>query len=279
MLFHIDGEFAKRRRAQRLQQKTAVGVRIHPHAKAAFWREIGKFGEEYRIPREDLLALGFTPAEPGDGRDSGTLVRAPAAAPPAVAPDVVPLSLYNELLMKHEQILVQYGMIRAGGQKLLEYKADAESKAEEIRDVGVHLMGRRLYETMLYWETADQDPSLDDLMIEWGALWRAIPKVVFSTTLERVEDPFRLVRENAIEEVARLKSEPGKQLAVGGAGLAATCVRAGLVDEYRMFVFPVLLGAGTPYLPALDEPLDLRLVETRTFGSRVVYLHYRATRA
>jgi excisionase family DNA binding protein len=97
-------------------------------------KQIGKFGEEYRIPREDLLALGFTPAEPGDDRGSGTLVRAPAAAPAAVAPDVVPLSLYNELLMKHEQILVQYGMIRAGGQKLLEYKADAESKAEEIRD-------------------------------------------------------------------------------------------------------------------------------------------------
>lgn len=97
-------------------------------------KQIGKFGEEYRIPREDLLALGFTPAEPGEGREAGTLVRAPSVAPVPVAPDVVPLYLYNELLMKHEQILVQYGMIRAGGQKLLEYKADAESKAEEIRD-------------------------------------------------------------------------------------------------------------------------------------------------
>jgi excisionase family DNA binding protein len=97
-------------------------------------KQVGKFGEEYRIPREDLLALGFTPAEPAGGQETGMQVRAPSVTPAPIAPDVVPLSLYNELLMKHEQILVQYGMIRAGGQKLLEYKADAESKTEEIRE-------------------------------------------------------------------------------------------------------------------------------------------------
>ena len=146
---------------------------------------------------------------------------------------------------------------------------------DEIRQVGVHLLGRRLYETMLYWETADQDPSLDDSMLEWAALWKALPKVVFSTTLESVEGNARLVRGDAVAEVARLKEEPGDGvLAVGGAGLAMSLVRAGLVDEYRLFVFPVVLGAGTSFFPPLEERIALDLVETRTFGSRVVYLRY-----
>jgi len=105
-------------------------------------KQVGKFGEEYRIPRADLLALGFTPAEPAGDRETAMQVRPPSAAPAPVVPDVVPLALYNELLMKHEQILVQYGMIRAGGQKLLEYKADAESKGEEIRQ------GRLRYDSL-----------------------------------------------------------------------------------------------------------------------------------
>jgi dihydrofolate reductase len=82
------------------------------------------------------------------------------------------------------------------------------------------------------------------------------------------------VREGAVEEVARLKAEPGDDLAVGGAGLAATFMRAGLIDEYRLFVNPVVLGAGTPFFPPLEERINLDLVETRTFGSRVVYLRY-----
>jgi dihydrofolate reductase len=77
------------------------------------------------------------------------------------------------------------------------------------------------------------------------------------------------------EEVARLKEQPGKDLAVGGAGLASTLMKLGLIDEYRLFVSPVLLGGGTPYFPALDERIDLELVETRTFGSRVVYIRYQ----
>jgi dihydrofolate reductase len=78
------------------------------------------------------------------------------------------------------------------------------------------------------------------------------------------------------EEVATLKEQPGKDLAVGGAGLASTFIELGLVDEYRQFVSPVVLGGGTPYFPPLDRRIDLELVETRTFGSRVVYLRYRA---
>jgi dihydrofolate reductase len=100
---------------------------------------------------------------------------------------------------------------------------------------------------------------------------------VFSRTLEKVEGNARLVRDNVAEEVASLKQEPGDDLAVGGAGLASTFVKLGLVDEYRLFVSPVILGGGTPYFPALDQKIDLELVETRTFGSRVVYVRYRRT--
>jgi dihydrofolate reductase len=146
---------------------------------------------------------------------------------------------------------------------------------DQVRALGAHLCGRRLYETMVYWETAEENPSLADYAREFARIWKPLPKVVFSTTLEEVEGNSTLLRDGVAEEVARLKEQPGKDLAVGGAGLAATCVRLGLVDEYRLFVSPVVLGGGTPLLPQLDEPIALELVETRTFGSRVVYLRYR----
>jgi dihydrofolate reductase len=146
---------------------------------------------------------------------------------------------------------------------------------QQMREVGAHLCGRRLYEAMVYWETAGENPSLPEPEAEFARLWKELPKVVFSTTLGSVEGNARLVRDGVAHEVARLKAEPGEPLAVGGAGLAATLTRLGLIDEYRPFVSPVVLGGGTPYLPALDEPIHLELVETRTFGSRVVYLRYR----
>jgi dihydrofolate reductase len=146
---------------------------------------------------------------------------------------------------------------------------------EQTREIGAHLCGRRLYEVMVYWETADQNPSLPEYELEFARIWKSIPKIVFSTTLERVEGNARLVREGVAEEVVKLKEQPGKDLAVGGAGLASTLIERGLVDEFRMFVSPVVLGAGTPYFPALRERLDLELVETQTFGSRVVDLRYR----
>ena len=98
---------------------------------------------------------------------------------------------------------------------------------------------------------------------------------MFSRTLEKVEANARLVRDSAAEEVARLKAQPGKNLAVAGAGLASTFMKLGLIDEYRLFISPVVLGGGTPYFPALDERINLELVETRTFGSRVVYVRYQ----
>ena len=147
------------------------------------------------------------------------------------------------------------------------------------RETGMHLYGRRLYEAMAPWETRDQDPDAPEAELEWAAIWKELPKLVFSTTLESVEGNARLVRGDAVAEIARLKEEPGEgALAVGGAGLAASVVRAGLVDEYALFVFPVVLGAGTPFFPALEDRIPLDLVETRTFGSRAVYLRYAVRR-
>lgn len=146
---------------------------------------------------------------------------------------------------------------------------------DRTQELGGHLLGRRLYETMVYWETADQDPSIADYALEFARIWQELPKIVFSTTLERVEGNARLVRDGVAEEVARLKEEPGKDLAVGGAGLASTLIELGLVDEFRLFVNPVVVGGGTPFFPQLENQIDLELVETRTFGSRVVYTRYR----
>ncbi|MGY0064988.1 dihydrofolate reductase family protein [Streptomyces sp. LZ34] len=150
---------------------------------------------------------------------------------------------------------------------------------DEIREVGVHLLGRRLYETMLYWETADQDPSLDDSMLEWAAIWKPLPKVVFSTTLSAVQGHARLASGGLAEEIERLRAEPGEgDIAIGGATLAAEAAALGLIDEYRAMVYPVLVGGGIPFFPQRERRVDLELVETRTFSSRVVYLRYRVAR-
>ncbi|MEU7036605.1 dihydrofolate reductase family protein [Streptomyces sp. NPDC046237] len=150
---------------------------------------------------------------------------------------------------------------------------------DEIRGVGVHLLGRRLYETMLYWETADQDPSLDDAMREWMSLWNPLPKVVFSTTLSTVQGNARLASGSVAEEIERLRAEPGDgDIAIGGATLAAEAAASGLIDEYQAMVYPVLVGGGIPFFPRNERRVDLELVETRTFSSRVVYLRYRVAR-
>jgi dihydrofolate reductase len=146
---------------------------------------------------------------------------------------------------------------------------------EQTREIGAHLCGRRLYEVMVYWETAGDNPSATEYEREFARLWKALPKIVFSTTLEKVEGNARLVRHGVAEEVVRLKEQPGKDLAVGGAGLASALIELGLVDEYRLFVSPVVLGGGTPFFPPVSERIDLELVDTRTFASRVVYLRYR----
>jgi dihydrofolate reductase len=146
---------------------------------------------------------------------------------------------------------------------------------QQAREVGAHLYGRRLYEVMTPWETADQNSSAPEHVLEFARIWKSTPKVVFSKTLEKVEGKAKLVKGDAAEEVVRLKDQPGKDLAVGGAGLASTFIKLGLIDEYRLFVSPVVLGGGTPYFPAVDDRFNLQLAETRTFGSRVVYVRYQ----
>lgn len=153
------------------------------------------------------------------------------------------------------------------------------SHLDELRGVGVHLMGRRLYETMLYWETAGQGQALDASEREWAALWQPLPKVVFSTTLTAVQGNARLAAGGLADEVERLRAEPDEgEIAIGGATLAAEAAAMGLVDEYRPRVHPVLVGGGIPFFPQLTQRADLELIETCAFSSGVVYLRYRVVR-
>jgi dihydrofolate reductase len=143
----------------------------------------------------------------------------------------------------------------------------------QVRELGGYLLGRRLYETMLVWET---DPSLRDN--EPGAafadVWCAIPKVVFSRTLDSVQGNARLAEASLAEEAAGALDATDKKVSIGGAGLAAQAVELGLVDELRMFRHPVVVGGGTPFLPPVTNDIALDLIETRTFGSRVIYERY-----
>ena len=145
---------------------------------------------------------------------------------------------------------------------------------EQTRELTAHLSGRGLYEAMLVWETAEQTFT-DPLALEFARAWKAIPKVVFSTTLTMVEGNARLARRDVADEVAELKSQPGDGIvSVGGARLAASLAEKDLIDEYRLFIFPVVLGGGTPFFPPLPKRLELELIETRLF-SQVVYLRHR----
>jgi dihydrofolate reductase len=147
----------------------------------------------------------------------------------------------------------------------------------EIRELGGCLFGRGLYETMLPWET---DPSLRDNEVssEFAAIWGAIPKVVFSRTLDAVQGNARLAEASIAEEAAAALAATDKDVEIGGARLAAQAIELGLVDELRMFRNPVLVGGGTPFLPPVAEHVRLELVETRTFASRVIYERYRRAR-
>lgn len=150
---------------------------------------------------------------------------------------------------------------------------------DEIRGVGVHLMGRRHYETMLYWEEPEHQAGFDEAEREWAGLWNPLPKVVFSTTLAEVRGSARLATGTVAEEIERLRAEPGEgDIAIGGATLAAEAAAAGLIDEYRIRVCPVLLGGGTPFFDHQERRVDLELVETRRFDPGDVFLRYRVRR-
>ncbi len=146
---------------------------------------------------------------------------------------------------------------------------------EQLRPMGAFLHGRVTYELMAeFWPTADQDPSSTGPMVEFSRIWRDMPKIVYSRTLEAADSNTTIVRDVIAEEVMALKSQPGGDLALGGANLAATFMALDLIDEYRLYVHPVVIGRGKSLFQASDTKIDLRLVETRTFRSGVVLLRY-----
>nr|WP_231121861.1 dihydrofolate reductase family protein [Motilibacter peucedani] len=144
---------------------------------------------------------------------------------------------------------------------------------ELVGSLGGYLLGRRLYEAMLPWE---DDPAMraDAAMDRFADIWCALPKVVFSRTLDRVQGNARLARAPLAEEAAALGAG-GKDVQTGGATLAAAAFELGLVDELQVFRCPVIAGGGTRHLPPLQQPVRLRLVESRTFPSQVVYERYQ----
>jgi dihydrofolate reductase len=143
-----------------------------------------------------------------------------------------------------------------------------------------HLYGRRMYELMAeYWPTADERPDAADYVVEYARIWRAMPKVVFSKSLRHVDWNSRLFGGDAIEEVARLKREPGKSMSIGGTALATSLARNGLIDEFRFYVMPTIVGSGTPVFHPLGRHIDLTTLEVHTFSAGAVLLRYRAESA
>jgi dihydrofolate reductase len=147
---------------------------------------------------------------------------------------------------------------------------------EQLSAVGAFLDGRVTYELMAgFWPTADADPASTGPMVEFARIWRDMPKIVYSRTLERADWNTTVVRDVVAEEVMELKAQPGGDLVLGGADIAATFMRLDLIDEYRLYVHPVVLGRGKPAFQPSDSMVPVRLVETRSFGNGVVLLRYR----
>ncbi|MGK3954770.1 dihydrofolate reductase family protein [Arthrobacter sp. R4] len=151
--------------------------------------------------------------------------------------------------------------------------------SERVRATGLALYGRKLWETMSsHWPTADQQPGATPAHIEYARRWRAMPKVVFSSTTSTVGWNTRLVTGDAVTEITRLKADDDGSMDIAGATLAAAAMRAGLIDEYVMVTHPVLVGGGTPFFTALDHWVNLNLVETRTFPDGVILTRYETKR-
>jgi len=143
--------------------------------------------------------------------------------------------------------------------------------------IDIQLYGRRLYETMVaHWPTADKNPTAPDYEVEYARIWQSKERIVFSNTLTQVDESSRLFSGDIVTEITKLKEQPGKDMVVGGPTLAATFMRLGLIDEYRVYIHPIILGGGKPMFGPLDHRIDLRLIETHTFNSGIVLLKYQA---
>ncbi|MEU0673195.1 dihydrofolate reductase family protein [Streptomyces sp. NPDC006172] len=170
------------------------------------------------------------------------------------------------------------GLTEGPGRDISWHRVDEELHQhmnDVLRDAGAFLSGRVTHELMAgYWPTADQDPEAPATVAEFAAIWRDTPKYVYSRTLERADFATTVVRDVVPEEVRALKEQPGGDLFLSGASLASAFLRQGLVDAFRIYVHPVLVGEGTPLFARDAAPADLRLVESRTFGNGVVLLLY-----
>jgi dihydrofolate reductase len=146
---------------------------------------------------------------------------------------------------------------------------------DEARTLGAFLHGRRMYELMSgYWPTADADPSASKIVVDFAHIWREKPKIVFSRTLREVAWNSRLAGPDIAAEVRDLKKSVKGDLGVGGAGIAASFLQLGLIDEFLLIVHPIVLGAGTPYFPPLEQRIPLQLIATRAFNHGVTMLRY-----
>lgn len=145
------------------------------------------------------------------------------------------------------------------------------------RPIGTYLYGRRMYETMLYWETADTIADQPQLMLDFAELWKAADKIVYSETLDVVSTAKTRLERNFVPDAVRaLKATAGADITVGGSDLGAQAIKAGLVDEYHLFLNPVIVGGGKASLPG-QVRVGLELLGEHRFGNGVVHLHYRAT--
>jgi dihydrofolate reductase len=144
------------------------------------------------------------------------------------------------------------------------------------RTVGTYLYGRRMYDVMVYWENAHTFADQHPVVRDFAEIWHAAEKIVYSKTLESVSSAkTRIKRDFDAEAIREMKARASRDLTVGGPDLAAQAIEAGLVDECRFFVVPVLVGGGTRSLP--NVRLNLELLDERRFRSGVVYLHYRTS--
>lgn len=151
--------------------------------------------------------------------------------------------------------------------------------SDRVAATGLALYGRKLWEDMsAHWPTADQDPDATPAHIEYAQRWRAMPKVVFSSTPRSVDWNARLVTGDAVTEIAGLKAEDGGPMDIAGPTLAAAAMRAGLIDEYTLVTHPTLIGGGTPFFTALDNWVNLNLIETRAFPDGVLMTRYETRR-
>jgi dihydrofolate reductase len=147
------------------------------------------------------------------------------------------------------------------------------------RTVGTYLYGRRMYETMVYWETAHTLPDQPPFIRDFAAVWQSADKIVYSATLETVSsERTRIERDFDPESIKQLKSAAERDITVGGPDLAAQVIAAGLVDEYHLFLAPILVGGGKALLPD-NVRVELDLLDERRFGGGVVFLRYRAKSA